>query len=285
MLSFRYHEDRPRGSADFPLDYHYIDAEHPRYEMPYHWHEELEFLRVMSGQLTLSIDGQTWTLHAGDALCIGPGHLHGGHPENCVYECAVFNLRHLLPTAAHCRPLIGDVQSGKVDIQPDLPLRSPDAAQAMQGMFDALRNQTPGWSLTTLGCILCFLGEAYATAAYVQHDAPQDREANSVLKLKKVFELIESRLDDPPTLAEMSACAGMSPKYFCRFFRTATRYTPIAYIGYLRIEQACREMAATDKNVTEIAMDLGYGDVNYFIRCFRKYKGVTPRQYMRSVRG
>ena len=284
MPSFRYHEDRPRGSTDFPLDYHYIDAEHPRYEMPYHWHEEVEFLRVLSGHLTLVIDGQPHTLSAGQAMYISSGRLHGGQPEDCVYECAVFNMRHLLQTNAHCRPLISDVQACKVDILPHFASENAVAAQAMRVMFEALRLQQPGWSLITLGCLMQFIGEAYRCCAYARHDTPQDSEARSVLKLKMVFELIESRLDDPPSLSEMSACAGMSPKYFCRFFRTATRHTPTEYIGYLRIEQACHEMAATDKNVTEIAMDLGYSDVNYFIRCFRKYKGVTPKQYMLSVR-
>ncbi len=284
MPSFRYHEDRPRGSMDFPLDYHYIDTDHPRYEMPYHWHEEVEFVRVLSGQLNLVIDGQSCLLQAGDALYIGPGRLHGGRPDGCVYECAVFDMRHLLQTNAHCRPLISDVQTCKADILPDFPLNNASAAQAVQMMFEALRSQQPGWSLLTLGCIMQFIGEAYRCSAYTQHDAPQDHETRSILKLKKVFELIESRLDDPPSLSEMSACAGMSPKYFCRFFRTATRHSPTEYIGYLRIEQACHEIAATDKNVTEIAMDLGYSDVNYFIRCFRKYKNVTPKQYMLSVR-
>ncbi|MBQ8654941.1 MAG: AraC family transcriptional regulator [Clostridia bacterium] len=284
MPSFRYHEDRPRGSTDFPLDYHYIDSEHPRYEMPYHWHEEAEFVRVLSGRLTLLIDGQSRTLESGDALYISSGRLHGGRPENCVYECAVFDMRLLLQTNAHCRPLISNVQTCKVDILPHFALENSSAAGAIAAMFDALRSQQPGWSLMTLGCLMQFMGEAYRCSAYTQHDERQDHEARSVVKLKKVFELIESRLDDPPSLGELSACAGMSPKYFCRFFRTATRHTPTEYIGYLRIEQACHQIASTDKNVTEIAMDLGYSDVNYFIRCFRKYKNVTPKQYMLSVR-
>lgn len=116
------------------------------------------------------------------------------------------------------------------------------------------------------------------------HDAPPDRESRNVLKLKTVFELMENRLDHPPTLRELSASIGMSPKYFCRFFKLATHQTPMEYLSYYRIEQACLEMATTDKNVTEIALDLGYGELNYFIRCFKKHKGVTPKKYMDSVR-
>ena len=36
MRTLQYHEAKQRGSMEFPLDYHYIDRNHARYEMPYH---------------------------------------------------------------------------------------------------------------------------------------------------------------------------------------------------------------------------------------------------------
>ena len=48
------------------------------------------------------------------------------------------------------------------------------------------------------------------------------------------------------------------------------------YLNYYRIEAACNEIAATERNLTEIALDAGFSNLNYFIRQFRKYKGVTP---------
>ena len=49
MRTLQYHEAKQRGSMEFPLDYHYIDRNHARYEMPYHWHEETEILFVLNG--------------------------------------------------------------------------------------------------------------------------------------------------------------------------------------------------------------------------------------------
>ena len=42
-------------------------------------------------------------------------------------------------------------------------------------------------------------------------------------------------------------------------------------------------MAVTSKNVTEIAFEVGFSDVNYFIRTFKKIKGVTPKRYMKML--
>lgn len=284
MRSLRDHESLQRGSPDFPLEDYFIDRNHPRYEMPYHWHAEMELLHVISGRFFLTIDEESFSLAAGDTVYIAPGRLHGGKPEQCVYACIVFDAHQLLKTNAFCRPLITDVESRRVDILPRFPAMDQELRPTLEQLFEAVRQRQEGWALTTLGCLFAFFGGAFRLGAYRLNAAPPDRESRNVLKLKTVFELMESRLDNPPTLRELSASIGMSPKYFCRFFKLATHQTPMEYLGYYRIEQACLEMATTDKNVTEIALDLGYSELNYFIRCFKKHKGVTPKKYMDSIR-
>lgn len=284
MRSLRDHESLQRGSPDFPLEDYFIDRNHPRYEMPYHWHAEMELLHVISGRFFLTIDEESFSLAAGDTVYIAPGRLHGGKPEQCVYACIVFDAHQLLKTNAFCRPLITDVESRRVDILPRFPAMDQELRPTLEQLFEAVRQRQEGWALTTVGCLFTFFGGAFRLGAYRLNAAPPDRESRNVLKLKTVFELMESRLDNPPTLRELSASIGMSPKYFCRFFKLATHQTPMEYLGYYRIEQACLEMATTDKNVTEIALDLGYSELNYFIRCFKKHKGVTPKKYMDSIR-
>lgn len=284
MRSLRDHESLQRGSPDFPLDYYLIDRNHPRYEMPYHWHAETELLHVISGQFSITIDEETFLLSGGDTVYIAPGRLHGGKPEGCIYECVVFDMHQLMKTNAFCRPLMTDIETRRVDIFPCFSTADPELRAVVTQLFAAVAHRGNGWALITLGCLFAFFGAAYRLGAYRMNQAPPDRESRNVLKLKTVFELMESRLENPPTLRELSASIGMSPKYFCRFFKLATHQTPMEYLSYYRIEQACLEMATTDKNVTEIALDLGYGELNYFIRCFKKHKGMTPKKYMDSVR-
>ena len=51
------------------------------------------------------------------------------------------------------------------------------------------------------------------------------------------------------------------------------------YLNYQRIEHACYELLTTDISVADAAYACGFGDVSYFIKTFRKYKGVTPGKY------
>ena len=96
-----YNEKQAHGTADFPLAYYYVDEHRPRYHMPFHWHKETELLRVVEGQLRLSLDDREYVVSAGELIYIGEGVIHGGEPENCIYECAVFDPKPLLtPSAA-----------------------------------------------------------------------------------------------------------------------------------------------------------------------------------------
>ena len=283
MKPLVYHESKQRGSTDFPLDYHYLEEAHPRYQMPCHWHEEYEIIHVLSGTFELTLDGQPMTLSAEDAVFIGAERLHGGIPHGCVYECVVLDLRLLLKCNDHCKRQVGDVLGQRICPRTLYPAGDEIARDTLLPMFRALREKSAGYELITLGCLFQFLGRVYEKGAYAV--AGQEGESGKkALQLKRVFEMIESEYASPLTLSALAASAHMTPKYFCRFFKETTHRTPINYLNYYRVETACDEIAATDKSLTEIALDAGFSNLNYFIRQFRKYKGVTPGQYLSALR-
>ena len=74
----------------------------------------------------------------------------------------------------------------------------------------------------------------------------------------------------------------MNEKYLCRFFKDYTSRTPIDYINNLRIEAACHELTSGDMTITEAAIECGFNDISYFSKMFKKYKGITPREYSKA---
>lgn len=72
-----YNEKREHKTKDFPLAYYHIDEFHPRYCMPFHWHQEAEILYVSSGTLKIYLDEREYDLSEGDILYISGGVLHG----------------------------------------------------------------------------------------------------------------------------------------------------------------------------------------------------------------
>ena len=50
MKYFDYKEQKQHGTFDFPIAFYHVTPEHPRYNMPYHWHTECEIIRILEGE-------------------------------------------------------------------------------------------------------------------------------------------------------------------------------------------------------------------------------------------
>jgi len=98
-----------------------------------------------------------------------------------------------------------------------------------------------------------------------------------------VLDYIDHNYSNKIELNDLARITGMSPKYFCRFFFEMSSRTPIDYVNYYRIERACYELITTNDSITEISLFCGFNDISSFIKTFKKYKGKSPRQYIKEL--
>lgn len=278
-----YNEKINHGTPDFPMAFYHVDERHPRYNMPFHWHKEMELIRILEGSITISLDSVFLTAHAGDLILIEEGVIHGGTPEHCVYECAVFDAGLLAHTDA-CKRYVRLMARHQIQLyhyfQADEPRFAPLLA-ATERLFPAIAYPHAGSELLTLGALYEFFGRLFEGECYVESPVESVSLRRKMDVLKPVLEYIDTHYASPISLADLSRLAGMSPKYFCRFFKAALHRTPMDYLNYYRIEQACRILTTRELPVTEAAYRCGFNDSSYFVKTFRKYMGITPRAYAR----
>jgi transcriptional regulator GlxA family with amidase domain len=77
--------------------------------------------------------------------------------------------------------------------------------------------------------------------------------------------------------------SGLPKRSFDRRFRTATGYSPLAYIQALRIEEAKQLLETTSTAVEAIGREVGYEDASSFRRLFRRLAGIGPAEYRRKL--
>lgn len=279
MKYLDYKEDKQQGTFDFPVAFYHVEANHPRYQMPYHWHLEYEIIRVLEGYFHLIADGRQVTAQKGDLLLIPGGALHGGNAEECVYECIVFDMKLMLSNNKICNKLIQQLLRHEISISLKLPADLPDLKKAADDLFRFMHEKTPGYEFLAQGALFTMLGSIFHAGAY-QVSKPQNSvSAHQIKRLKAVLNYIEEHYAEPISLDDMSRIAGLSPRYFCRFFRKMTQCTPTEYLNYYRIESACEQLADAWVTITDVAFSCGFNDISYFIKSFHKAKGLTPKQY------
>lgn len=279
-----YNENKTHGTDLFPLEFYHVDASHPRYAMPYHWHSECEIIRILQGSFAISLNSRELLAQAGDVIFIRDGVVHGGTPRDCVYECIVFDIHILTGGSEGCRDLVRPIKDHHRKILP-LVSAAADAglSQAIDRLFTIAAQFFPGRELCVSGCLAEFLGHLYRLDLFEKNDPRPAQDVHKMRQkmeqLRSVLRYIEANYADAITLSQLSAQAGMTPKYFCRFFESIVHKTPMEYLNYYRIERACCLLADTDASVTEVGYDCGFHDTSYFIRVFKREKGITPRKY------
>ena len=86
----------------------------------------------------------------------------------------------------------------------------------------------------------------------------------------------------PLTLDEVAGVAGLSPTYFSKKFKLLTGMGFKEYLNYIRLKHASAALLTTDSSITDIALEYGFNDSNYFKDLFKKEYGKSPREYRKS---
>ncbi len=102
-----------------------------------------------------------------------------------------------------------------------------------------------------------------------------------ILQVKQYIDEHYAEAITADNLASMSHC---SRGHLFRTFKESFRVSPLAYQQDLRFEAAKRLLRFTSLRCYEIAQRVGYTNVYYFHRQFKKRMGVTPKNYRQSTR-
>lgn len=136
-------------------------------------------------------------------------------------------------------------------------------------------------------------------------DTPENRSADTVLLMAEMANLgnavrvssisklssVEMRLEKiriyvhcnytrPITIEEIAAYAGMNRTAFCAFYKKETGKTFITALNGFRLKMAAQLLKShKEMSVSDIAESVGFGTLPHFIRCFTKWKGVSPGKW------
>lgn len=119
--------------------------------------------------------------------------------------------------------------------------------------------------------IIFLLGHIYMTTKFIHHA--------SISWLSTQLAYLHQPEVFSQSINNVVKHTGYSHSQYLRKFKQATGTPLIKYLIHLRINHARLLLTSTTKSVLEISTELGYDSVNYFIRVFKTYTGVTPLQY------
>jgi AraC-like DNA-binding protein len=231
---------------------------------------------VRRGSFGYAVRGRRYELVAGSVL-VG----HAGDEYLCSHEhsrgdeCLSFHLEPATVEAIGVAPALW--RTGGVPPLPELMVLGELAQAAASGCSDV------GLDEAGLG----FVGRFVETAAARAGQRPRPAAAPSPRDRRRAVEValwIDAHAHEEIDLARAAAEAGLSPYHFLRLFAQVLGVTPHQYLVRARLRHAARLLAAGERSVTDVALDVGFGDLSNFVRTFHRAAGVSPRQFSRLGR-
>mgnify|MGYP001779984945 CR=1 FL=1 len=287
MNSLSYHESHSHGSLGLPFQAYSQEDPYGQYFVPYHWHEEVEFIYVTKGSLVLRTQNRTRLLQEGHIYFINPGTLHGlfGNSPFSHHYALVFRLDMLnfLQTDSCQTSYLVPLCTGKY-LFPDSEALAPELTAQIAALIkkaaDEYRNCDTSLTaaLSIKITLLQILELLFASQSFIP-GTQAGETSGDVNPLKAVFSYIESHYGEKISLEDLAGTIHMNRNYFCRFFKEKAGKTPFSYLNEYRVNQAASQLLYTRLPITEIALNAGLENMSYFIRQFRRCKGCTPSAY------
>lgn len=278
-------ENISHGNMAMPFAYYFVQADHPRYHMEPHWHEECEICKISAGHLKITINNQTYNGKTGDIFFVNSGELHSAIPQDCTYECFVFDLHFLLKERSAANGFIYSLLYGQKCMVNALSFAS--TALYIQSMVNELffniAKQEKGFELRVFGCLNYIIGALERENLIIENPAPASN-TGKVNKTKTAISYIQRCYNRNVSLDDLSQLLEMKPPSIVRLFKETIGKTPIEYLNAYRINVACEQIKYLDKQITQIALDCGFTDLSYFTKVFKKYMGITPSKYLKRNR-
>jgi len=228
---------------------------------------------VRKGSFGCHSRGRAHELVAGSVLIGHPGDEYiCTHDHVCGDECLSFFLSEELVEAIGDRADIWQV--GCAPPLPELMVLGELAQAAADGSSDV--------GLDEVGQVLAsrFVEVVSGKARKAAPDAVRDRRRAVETAL-----WIDAHSHRAIGLDDAAEQAGISPFHFLRLFSDVLGVTPHQYLVRSRLRHAARRLADDDSPITDIAYDVGFGDLSNFVRTFHRAAGASPLRFRQASRG
>lgn len=278
-------ESKSHGTAGYAYSHYTISRVGHGFQVPVHWHEELELIYVRSGTLRVNTGGRDFEVSGGQVVIVNPRQLHMmGSPDGSVtYHTLLFPLELISFQCADEleQTIFRPLRSGQRVLENRVPeeVLTPEHLALLDRVVQINNGKTPMYQLETRLLLLRFLMEVMLRCP------PRRADADEVGKLRKeMLEYIRIHYNRKLTLPDLAEQFHLSPKYLSRYFKKHFHLTFSEYLGHLRMEQARELLENTDLSVTEIAARCGFSGISFFIRKFTQVNGCPPLQWRRRSR-
>ncbi|MGE8079859.1 AraC family transcriptional regulator [Peribacillus loiseleuriae] len=252
---------------------------------------DFELLYVQQGEAATILDGQRYTLSAGQLIFIPAGVYHQNEvisSPNAQFLGIHFDFFGDLDIQTEADIVVNEsaVQLDKFGIEAIAesfaplstnPLYTPSLScvQLMKQLVHEFTMRPLGYTLICKALLLNILGLLLRTQTeYNPSHFPLHGD-----RILELMALIEESPSEPWTNQMLAKQLNMNDDHMSKIFKKIAGMPPGEYVQMIRLRKARLLLRETNLSIEEVGREIGYADIHYFSRLFRKYEGISPSKY------
>lgn len=282
-----YQEKKDHGDPLFPYNTYLCSIPLDFTQVPLHWHDEVELVYIKKGTGTIIVDFKTYMVSAGTIVLIIPGQLHSieqYEDEAMEYENIIFHPNILISkkTDTCNTDFLTPMLSGELSVPLFYTTGFPyykEIAACVDANDEISRTKPIGYQLFIKSQLLmlfyllankCLLGERLK------------KDYKSLEKMKLILKYVENHYMDKITIEDIAAEVHLSQSHFMKYFKHTMGTSFIDYLNEYRLTMASRLLISSESSILDIAAEVGFENLSYFNRTFKKRFDMTPSAYRKK---
>ena len=283
------------GNLEFPVQVYPVTLSQMYLKLiRWHWHPEIEMIYMLEGQVEAMIDEESIILTPGQGIFVNQNVLHAFHRVegyDAVFFSVVFHPAMIFGygsaalSVKYLSPISENPHMKYLILSDDDPHTAP-IIEYMKQVRDSYTAGEYGYELVCKANI-CNL---WTQLLKVPRDESamvikSKRIINDEQRIKDAIVYIEQHFADPITLDDIARSIHISKSECCRCFQRVLRQTPFEYLLKYRIFHAAKLIQHQDPNansISNLAITVGFGNISYFNKVFKRYLHMTPTEYKRA---
>lgn len=279
-------EKRTHGQSSFPFQYYLENIwDFDFHTIGWHWHQEIEFVYVQSGEMQCCIGKDNFSLPAGSGIFINAKMIHQLRAEqptlipNIVFSPLILASEESFIYQQYIKPILtSDV--GFLVFEPHTPWHK-EILTLLNQVFKTqeLTNFKELTSLRLLTSIWELLYENIASKVLQRQTVKRNRDTS---RLQMMMSFIHSHYSEQIQLDDIADFTHVSKNTCMQIFKNGIHQSPISYLIQYRLKEAAKLLATTEMKVTTISEQCGFHDAPYFCRKFKEVYGISPIEYRKN---
>lgn len=259
---------------------------YPGFAAESHWHDDIELILILSGEMQYNVNGDIVCLNAGEGIFVNSRQLHFGYSgkkRECEFLCVLLHPILLCSSRTVEKKYVAPILFN--EHIPFYHLKGEKCWEkailtSVQSIYDVRNDELSELKLQRIffdiWINLCENAVSISKEQFAKN--------HHLSVLKNMISYINVKYRERLTLEAIAASGNVSKTGCCTIFRRYVNKTPGEYLTELRLRKAMELLRDTDMTVLEIGYAVGFSGASYFAETFRKFHSCTPSEFRKKNR-